>query len=162
MAIIFHDRCCEWCIVLYGRKKKMKATIYKSRIDWWVWCVILVIVLTCVFVAIDTTWLVSLPICGFMLVCLLLIVGCWYEIRGDQLIIYQFFRPNPFPIEKIAEVKKTKGILATAGMSIHRVSIKFSDRSVLKSSMPLEISPKDRDGFIAQLKEINPSIVTKE
>lgn len=43
-----------------------------------------------------------------------------------------------------------------------RVSIKFTDRSVLKSSMPLEISPKDRDGFMAQLKEINPAIVIKE
>lgn len=161
MAVILHDCRSKWRVVFIGKKEEMKATIYKSRIDWWVWCVILFVVLTSVFVAIDTTWLVSLPVCGFMLVCILLIVGCWYEIKDNQLIIYQFFRPNPFPIEKIAEVRKTKGILATAGMSIHRVSIKFSDRSVLKSSMPLEISPKDRDGFIAKLKEINPSIVIK-
>lgn len=96
-----------------------------------------------------------------MLFGVVLIVGCWYEIDGDQLVVYQFFRPNRFPIDKIAEVKKTTGILATAGMSCRRVSIKFADRSVLKSSMPLEISPKNRDGFIAELKEINPDIKVK-
>lgn len=113
-------------------------------------------------VAIDSTWWVALSFGGTMLICALLIVGCWYEIDGDHLVVYQFFRPNRFPIDKMAEVKKTKGIFATAGMSTHRVSIKFLDRSVLKSSMPLEISPKDRDGFITKLKEINPSIVVKE
>lgn len=96
-----------------------------------------------------------------MLFGVVLISGCWYEIDGDQLVVYQFFRPYRFPIDKIAEVKKTTGILATAGMSCRRVSIKFADRSVLKSSMPLEISPKNRDGFIAELKEINPDIKVK-
>lgn len=96
--------------------------------------------------------------CGAMMVCVLLIVGCWYVIDGDELVVYQFFRPNRFPINKISEVKKTIGYLATAGMSSRRVSITFTDRSVLKSSMPLEISPDDRDGFIARLKEINPDI----
>lgn len=96
-----------------------------------------------------------------MLLGVVLIAGCWYEIDGDQLVVYQFFSPNRFPIDKIAEVKKTTGILATAGMSCRRVSIKFADRSVLKSSMPLEISPKNRDGFIAKLKEINPDIKVK-
>lgn len=91
-------------------------------------------------------------------ICILLMVGCWYEIDGNQLVVYQFFRPHRFPIDKISEVKKTTGILATAGMSVRRVSIKFADRSVMKSSMPLEISPKDRDKFISHLKETNPNI----
>lgn len=140
----------------------MNKTVYKSKIDWWVWLTIAVVIAVSFFVIIDTMWYVALPICGFMFVCVLLMVGCWYEIDGNQLIIYQFFRPNPFPIDKISELKKTTGILATAGMSCRRVSIKFTDRSVMKSAMPLEISPKDRDGFMNQLKEINPAIVIKE
>lgn len=111
-----------------------------------------------IVVALDSTWWAAIPVCGMMVVCILLIVGCWYEIEGNQLIVYQFFRPNRFPINKISEVKKTIGYLATAGMSSRRVSIKFADRTVLKSSMPLEISPKDRDNFIANLREINPNI----
>lgn len=136
-------------------------TIYKSRIDWWVWLVLLFVAVVTVAVALGSTWLVTLSIGGTMLLGVVLIAGCWYEIDGDQLVVYQFFSPNRFPIDKIAEVKKTTGILATAGMSCRRVSIKFADRSVLKSSMPLEISPKNRDGFIAKLKEINPDIEVK-
>lgn len=135
--------------------------IYKSKIDWWVWLVLLFVAVVTVAVALDSTWLVTLSIGGTMLLGVVLVAGCWYEIDGDQLVVYQFFSPNRFPIDKIAEVKKTTGILATAGMSCRRVSIKFADRSVLKSSMPLEISPKNRDGFIAKLKEINPDIKVK-
>lgn len=140
----------------------MAKVVYKSKIDWWVWLVFLFMAGVTAAVAIDSTWWVALSFGGTMLICVFLIVGCWYEIDGDQLVVYQFFRPNRFPIDKIAEVKKTTGILATAGMSCRRVSIKFADRSVMKSSMPLEISPKDRDRFMAQLKEINPTIVIKE
>lgn len=140
----------------------MGKTKYYSRIDWWVWLVFLSMASAIAYIALDSTWWVALPFVGTMIICALLIAGCRYEIEGDQLVVFQFFRPNRFPIYKIVEVKKTTGILATAGMSVHRVSIKFTDRSVMKSSMPLEISPKDRDGFMAQLKEINPSIVIKE
>lgn len=83
-------------------------------------------------IAIDSTLWVALPTCGVMIFCILLMVGCWYEIDGNQLVVYQFFRPHRFPIDKISEVKKTTGILATAGMSVRRVSIKFADRSVMK------------------------------
>ena len=86
--------------------------------------------------------------------------GCWYEIDGDELVIYQFFKPTRLPMSKIKDVKKTSGYLATAGMSHLRVSISFTDRSVLKSFAPIEISPKDRDRFMTQLKSINPNINT--
>ncbi len=87
-----------------------------------------------------------------------LMFGCWYEIDGEDIVIYQFFRPTRLPISKIKDVKKTSGYLATAGMSHLRVSISFTDRSVLKSYAPIEISPKNRDGFMTQLKSINPNI----
>lgn len=135
-------------------------TVYKSRIDLWLLCVLLLAVAIVIVACIGTYWWLALiygaSLLGITIVCLL---GCRYEIDGDRLVVYQFFRPHRFPIDKIKEVRKTTGYLATAGASRHRVSIKFTDRSVMKSSMPLEISPKDRDGFMAQLKTINPSIV---
>ncbi len=91
--------------------------------------------------------------------CAAALFGCRYEIDGDELVIYQFFQPTRLPISKIKSVKKTTGYLATAAMSSRRVSISFTDRSVLKSYAPLEISPKDRDAFIARLKSINPDII---
>jgi len=136
--------------------------IFRSRIDWWVWCVLAFAVVVVWVSAIGTYWWLTLIIgVGITAMPVVIMLGCWYEIDGDELVIYQFFKPHRFPIMKIKEVKKTIGYLATAGMSSRRVSIKFIDRSVLKSSMPLEISPKDRDGFIAQLKRINSEIVEK-
>ena len=105
-----------------------------------------------------------------------LIIGVWlavmeivmfasvkYQICEGKLGIRNFFyKWEWFPIEKISEVKKSSGILSAPALSTKRISIKFSDKKFLKSSMPLEISPKDRDGFIAQLLRINPNIVVKQ
>ena len=111
------------------------------------------------FTAFDMPWWYAVFICGgFTALCFIGLFGCWYEIDGEDIVIYQFFRPTRLPISKIKDVKKTSGYLATAGMSQLRVSISFTDRSVLKSYAPIEISPKDRDGFMTQLKSINPNI----
>lgn len=106
-------------------------------------------------------WYVVFVSGGMTLLYAWLMLGCWYEIEGDDLVIYQFFRPTRLHISKIKEVKKTSGYLATARLSHLRVSISFTDRSVLKSYALIEISPKDRDGFMAQLKSINPDIEIK-
>ncbi len=133
--------------------------IYRSKIDWWAWLCLLIVPTLMWFTAIDMPWWYAVFICGGLTaLCLVCIFGCWYEIDGEDLVIYQFFRPTRLPISKIKDVKKTSGYLATAGMSRLRVSISFTDRSVLKSYAPIEISPKDRDGFMSQLKSINPNI----
>lgn len=134
-------------------------TIFRSKIDWWVWCVLIFALAVIWAASIGMVWWVALINGGGLtLLFVVLLFGCWYEIDDGQLVVYQFFCPNRFPISKIKEVGKTIGYLATAGMSRERVTIKFVDRSVMKSVMPLEISPKDRDGFIAQLQQINPEI----
>lgn len=137
-------------------------TIYRSKIDWWVWCVVIMCYAVLIPLYLDSYWWITL-IYGVFFTALFAvgIFGCWYEVDDSDLVVYQFFRPNRFPIAKIKEVKYTKGYLATAGMSLTRVSISFTDRSVMKSSMPLEISPKDRDGFCRRLQSINPKIEIK-
>lgn len=135
-------------------------TVYRSKIDWWIWCLFLFGFVVIYVAAIGTYWSITL-IYGLLLamICIVSLAGCWYEVDHNQLIVYQFFMPRKYPINKIKEVIKTSGYLYTVGMSKDRVSIKFTDRSVMKSSKPLEISPKDRDRFIAHLKQINPEIV---
>lgn len=133
--------------------------IYRSKIDWWAWLCLLIVPTLMWFTAIDMPWWYAVFICGGLTaLCLVCIFGCWYEIDDEDLIVYMFFRPTRLPIDKIKSVKKTTGVLATAAMSTRRVSISFNDRSVLKSYAPLEISPKDCDGSIAQLKTVNPNI----
>lgn len=133
--------------------------MYRSKIDWWAWLCLLVVPVSMWFTAFDMPWWYAVFICGGLTaLCLIGLFGCWYEIDGKSLMVYMFFRPTRLPIDKIKSVKKTTGILSTAAMSTKRVSISFTDRSVLKSFAPLEISPKNRDGFMAQLKSINPNI----
>lgn len=136
-------------------------TIYRSKIDWWLWLIWTITLAIIILTAIDMSlWYPLITGGGMSILYAFLILGCWYEIDGNDLVVYQFFKPTRMPISKIKDVKKTTGYLATAGMSHLRVSISFSDRSVLKSYAPLEISPKNRDGFISHLKTINPDIIT--
>ncbi|MDE6276621.1 MAG: PH domain-containing protein [Muribaculaceae bacterium] len=137
-------------------------TIYRSGIDLWLGSMIFLALIAIFVVSLGVSWWFTLLYGGGLTILIAIAMfGCWYEIDGNQLTVYQFFRPHRFPIDKIKEVKKTIGYLATAGMSRHRVSIKFVDRSVMKSSMPLEISPKDRDAFIARLCQVNPEIIAR-
>lgn len=137
----------------------VKKTVYRSKIDWWVWLITVGFLGIIWFSAIGMSWWYVVFVSGLTtLLYAGLLFGCWYEIDDKNLIIYQFFRPTRLPISNIKDVKKTTGYLATAGMSHLRVSISFNDRTVWKSYAPLEISPKNRDKFIAQLIEINPDI----
>lgn len=137
----------------------MEKTLYRSRIDIWLWAVLLFTIAVIVAVGIGSPWWLTAihatGILGIMVVCMF---GCWYTIEGDTLSVYQFFRPHPMPIDKIKEVRYTTGFLAGPALSARRLSIKFTDRKVLRSSMPLEISPRDRDAFVRHLLRINPGI----
>lgn len=145
---------------------KMSTTFYKSKIDWWITAIVVFTVAMC-FIGplIDGEGLIVAIIMGAFLflleICMFASVS--YQICGNRLGVRNiFYRWEWFPIEKISEVKNSSGILSAPALSTKRIAIKFSDRSILKSSMPLEISPKDRDGFIAHLKEINPDIEVRQ
>lgn len=137
-----------------------QKTVYRSKIDWWlIATVIFAMVIITVTAIGGPLWLAA--IYGVLLGGLfwVSIAGTWYAVEGDRLLVYQFYRPTRLPVKKIKEVRYCTGILAGPCLSTRRLSIKFTDRSVLKSSMPIEISPRDRDGLVRQLLSINPDIV---
>ena len=84
-------------------------TVYRSRIDWWIWA----------------------TACFFFVV---LIVAA------------------------IKAIKSCKSFLWGPALSSDKLAITFTDRSVLKLSGPMYISPKDKERFVGQLLEINPDI----
>lgn len=137
----------------------MGKTIYKSKIDLWIWAVLMFVLVVIFVIAISCAWWFTLiygvGILGSILVG---VFGCWYAIDGDNILVYQFFMPRKYPVDKIREVRYCKGILSMSALSAIRLAIKFTDRGVLKSYIPLEISPLDRDGFVAQLLAIKPDI----
>lgn len=140
--------------------KKYNGTRYNSIWDSSTWLMLgLVIVFTIVPCLMDDgIW--SAVICVMMLVFVLLtLIGIYYRIDGDKLVVYTFFVPTEYPIDKIKEIKPTKSVLSSPATSLtHRLAITFTDRRVLKSSIPLIISPVRRDEFIGQLLSVNPEI----
>lgn len=142
----------------------MKQTTYKSLWDWSTWLILIVVEVSVgwIFFVDDAFWTALIIFVATNLFVVLTLLGIYYKIAGNELWVYGFFRPSKFPIDKISEVKSTKSVLSAPATSLtHRLAIKFSDRKVLKSAMPLIISPERQQEFIAQLLSINPNIRVK-
>lgn len=64
---------------------------------------------------------------------------------------------------KIGVIEPTKSLLSAPATSLtRRIAISFTDRTVLKSAMPIIISPADTERFINTLVSINPEIKVKQ
>ncbi len=86
-------------------------------------------------------------------------LSIYNRIDEDKLVVYSFFIPTAYPIEKIKEIKSIKSVLSSPATSLtHRLAITFTNRKILKSSIPLIISPARQEVFIRQLLSINPEI----
>ena len=141
--------------------KKSKGTSYSSWWDASTWSMVGLVVVCCVIPClIDGGQWWTVAICVAMIVFVLL--ALWsirYRIDGNELVVYTLFIPSSYPIDKIKEIKPTNSILSAPATSLtHRLAITFTDRKVLKSSMPLVISPVRQDQFIKQLLAVNPVI----
>lgn len=143
----------------------MACKIYNSKIGWIVPFVIVITVIACFIGPLidgEAYWVGMLLAFILLVFEIIMFASVKYQIRDDMLGVRNFiYRWEWFPIDKISEAKKTHSILSGASLSFDRIAIRFSDRKILKSSMPLEISPKDPDGFLADLKAINPSIAIR-
>lgn len=139
----------------------METKIYKSKIDWWVYSLIPFVFLFCMVGPILTDsdyWFGIFMAIPFSVFIYILITLTKYAIRGNEFGVKDLMGWHWFPIDKIESVAHINSILASAALSTHRIAIKFSDRKILKSYAPIEISPKDDKEFIAELLRINPNI----
>lgn len=138
----------------------MDTQHYSTKIGWWLPTLIGFILLLGMFMLlwVGMEWYVVL-ILGIVL-CGYAGVSCFqisYAIKDDELGVHTQTKWIWYPIENINEVRKVKSVLAAPAMSFTRVAIKFK-RGTVKTAVPLEISPKDRDKFIQDLLKINPNI----
>ena len=140
--------------------EKFEGTRYNSRWDGSTWFILGIVAACCIVPCFMDNGIWPTIICLVMLAFILLIfISIYYRIDGDKLVVYQFFIPTAFPIDKIKEVKPTKSVLSAPATSLtHRLAITFTDRKVLKSSMPIIISPVRQEEFIRQLLSVNPKI----
>lgn len=139
----------------------METKIFYSKVDWWVYALIPFVVFCCMLGPILSNsdyWLgvlLSAPLCILMF---WLLSSTRYAVRGKALGVKCGFQWKWFPIGEIERIAETKSILAAPALSAERIAVKFSDRKILKSSAPLEISPKEKEALIAELLKINPEI----
>lgn len=139
---------------------KSEGIRFNSQWDIYTWLILLFVVLVCLWPILLDVWLIpvilSVVFAAFIIVAFL---GTYYVVDRDKLIIYSLFIPSVFPIDKISEIKPTKSLLAAPATSLtHRIAIKFSDKKILKSSMPLIISPVRQKEFVDVLLAVNPNI----
>lgn len=140
--------------------EKFGGTKYNSKWDGATWLMLGLVAACCLVPCfIDhSLWLVTLCLAMLAFV-LLTFLSIYYRIDGDKLIVYSFFIPTAYPIEKIKEIKPTNSVLSSPATSLsHRLAITFTDRKILKSYMPLIISPVRQEEFIRNLISINPEI----
>lgn len=140
--------------------EKYGGTRYNSQWDESTWFILGLVAVCCVVPCFldDGIWptIISIVMLAFVLVTFLSI---YYHIDGDKLVVYSFFIPTAYPIDKIKEIKPTKSALSSPATSLtHCLAITFTDRKILKSSIPLIISPARQDEFIRHLLSINPEI----
>lgn len=146
--------------------KKYGGTRYDSLWDWSTWLILVLIFVCSTWPALiddDRTWQIIMLGTGvaFLALAIVFLKGIYYRIDGNNLIVYQFFVPTAFPIDKIESVKPDKSIISAPATSFaNRIAIRFSDRKILKSAMPLLISPARQQAFIAHLLTLNPHILT--
>lgn len=139
---------------------KFVGTRYNSRWDGSTWFILGLVAACCIVPCFLDDGIWPTIICLIMLVFVLLtFIGIYYRIDGNKLVVYSFFVPTAYPIDKIKEIKPTKSVLSSPATSLtHRLAITFTDRKVLKSFIPLIISPVRQEEFIRQLLAINPEI----
>lgn len=139
---------------------KFGGARYNSMWDGSTWFILGMVAVCCVVPCFldEGIWptIISIVMLAFVLVTFLSI---YYRIDGDKLVVYSFFIPTTYPIDKIKEIKPTKSVLSSPTTSLtHRLAITFTDRRILKSSIPLIISPVHQEEFIRHLLSINPAI----
>lgn len=106
--------------------------VYRSKIDWSIWCMLLFAITIMIVCAIGSNWIISLPLISAIILFVVAISGTRYVIEGNTLIVYHFFRAHRIPIAKIKNATPAKGFLTGPALSSDRVSLRFTDRSVLK------------------------------
>lgn len=139
---------------------KYVGTRYNSRWDAGTWVLVILVAAACLWpLFLDDGPLPALISLGSLVFILLTFVSVYYRIAGNKLVVYTFFIPHEYPIDKIKEIRPTRTILsAPAAALTHRIAITFTDRSVMRSAFPLVISPTRLPQFMAQLQSINPGI----
>lgn len=130
---------------------------YKSKVGWWYHLLILLLVAGCVKVFLGT----SIPaMAGMLLISLLtlhIFFNTYYRITADGLLIAHcsIFPEKKIPVAEIEALESSVMPVSSYALSLDRLMI-WSHGKIW-----MLVSPRNKAGFIKQLREINPNIKLK-
>lgn len=127
---------------------------YPSKIGWGILLPLVFIILTStIFMAFSKAWLglaINLIVAAFILH---LFAHTYYVIQGTQLIVKSGFLFHArIDILSITKISETNNFISSPALSLDRLEIRYQPRS------SVIISPKDKQGFLEHLLQINPNI----
>lgn len=139
---------------------KCEGIRFNSAWDYSTWLIVALTAACLLWVFFLDNEVVTVIICSVCLLFILVVFkSVYYVVIGDRLIVHTLFSSTAYPIDKIESVTATKIALSAPATSLtKRIAITFSDRKILKSSMPLIISPVRRQQFVDLLSSINHEI----
>lgn len=141
----------------------MGKITYRKQPEFWTICVPLFIGIIILAAIIGGKLTLSLVYFGLMIILeYVCVFGEGYSIDGNSLVIYMFYQGTRYPINKITRIRYVKSRFSLFGKSRYRLAISFSDRTILKSTSPMQLSPKDTDRFVAELLRINSDIIVMQ
>ncbi len=128
--------------------------MYKSKIDWWLGLILFIIVPGIVIVVPGYAYLTGDPVAGYIGLGSVVFYGglmfglvlpVHYELTGDTLIVRHGLVRQKIPFDNIQGVTPSRNPISSPALSLDRLHI---DRG---TSLPLLISPEDKDGFLNDL-----------
>ena len=136
------------------------ATVYKSKIDWWLGLLIAAVILISLVAGLkalsayspDATWNALLIGGPGIVLPIVLLLTTRYIIADNHLVVWS----GPFrwriTISEISAITPSHDPIASPAWSLNRLRIDYGrKKSIL-------ISPRDRDGFIRQIEEIRAAV----
>lgn len=128
---------------------------YKSKIDTWIILPIAIILGVEAFIMIvNHLWNGLAVIIAIVLFITYMFSSIYYIIDGNKLIVRCGFMFNTtIPVDQIKKIVETNNPFSAPAGSLDRIAIYY------KTCGSVIVSPKDKMGFINQLKEINSTIV---
>lgn len=134
--------------------------VYKSKVaKWYLWtCIGSVAAFAgSLFLCYHSTWilLIDVVFIGIAVAFMFdMLFHTDYTIKEDTLYIRcGILFHMALPIRKISEIAHKSTILSSPALSAKRIGIRYGLKNWVY------ISPKDREGFISDIKSINPDII---
>lgn len=129
--------------------------IFKSKVDWWMAAIFLAVPISMIYGVITEPNAILMLVTTIVIVLLAtLFFGTKYIIEGEELIVYGGIYKKRINIKQIRSLRPSKNPLSAPAMSIDRIEITYNTTF----SEVILVSPKDKEGFVKRLLEINPNI----